>query len=210
MELVRLRLRPEFLHNPLIQIVIDRKAKEEWLENLIEMRAVKLSDDLMKILTANRKKDQIKLLRGQELTSAQFGSFLLRAGESYGYRYSRFKTEFLPSWAIKYKLPKVFHLDDDGKMDIVGETNLSEAQLKQLLVQRTVRISHFLDNGFRWHCFFTTYRSLRGEENHADGTPHFHYLSNFWKIDRQTVVSELKNLKHKFTTSVHIPFHRHA
>lgn len=210
MELIRLQQKPELRGNPFFEMILRKNAHEDWVNNLVEMRATKLPYDLLQILTVNKKKEQVSLLKGKQFTSSQFSSFLLRAGEGYGYRYSRFRVEFLPSWAYDYKLPKVFHLRGDGEMDIVGDTNMTEGQLKQLLQQRTVRISHFLDNGFRWHCFFTTYRSLRGEENYGKGTPHLHYLSNFWELKRSMVISGLKSRSHKFTTSVHIPFHRHA
>lgn len=208
-KLARFRVNPKFHGNPFFEFQLKREANVDWEERLISMKSLNLPPDLYKILTSDKKKEQIKLWKGQSLTSAQFQSFLLRAGE-FGYRYSKYRAEFYPEWANKFKIPTIFHMRDDGGMDVVGETNMSNGQLKQLLQQRTVRIIHMLDNGFRWHCLFTTYRNLRGEENYGKGTPHLHYLSNFWQWDRSLVVNGLKSRSHKFTTSVHIPFIRHG
>lgn len=64
-------------------------------------------------------------------------------------------------------------------------------------------MAKFLDKGDTWHCFFTVYRSLRGEESWQDGQPHFHYISDKWGISRKDAVEQLKGDKYP-STSVHI------
>lgn len=206
----RMMLPQKLQHSPISEVILQKEADDDWQKKLIEIRALNLPDNYYKLLGSNKKKEQIKLLKGQSLTGDQWQSLLFRAGEAFGYTYSKFRVEFLPEWANGYKIPKLIHLRDDGTVETVGETNMSEGQLRQLMEQRTVRVSHFLDNGNRWHCLFTTYRSLNGQENYGKGTPHMHYLSNFWELDRKLVVNGLKSRSHKFTTSVHIPFIRHG
>jgi hypothetical protein len=86
---------------------------------------------------------------------------------------------------------------------------LSIAQLKQVVEHRHVAVAKFLDIGKQWHCFFLTFRSLRGEENHDGGTPHMHYISDKWGISRSSVVKQLTSKKYKLPSLPHVEYIRH-
>jgi len=86
----------------------------------------------------------------------------------------------------------------------VGDTNLTDGQLKELLIKRKKTIAKFLDKGDSWHCSFITYASLQGKDGWNQGQPHFHYISDKFNIPRETVINRLKSRKYNLGSLPHI------
>lgn len=110
--------------------------------------------------------------------------------------------ENLPKGLEGKKLPKLFHLKEDGTIEKVGETELTDGELKRIIEQRTVIVSHFFELDDIWHCFFVTYNSLSGRENHKDGQPHFHYMSSGFGISKEDFIESMRTGNYR-ATSVH-------
>jgi hypothetical protein len=68
----------------------------------------------------------------------------------------------------------LFYLQEDNSLDIVGQTDVSEQEMRALINQRSVVVAKFLDKGRYWHCFLHTYRGILGKE--IDNSPHIHYI----------------------------------
>ena len=63
-------------------------------------------------------------------------------------------------------------------------------------------VSHFFELDDIWHCFFVTYNSLSGKENHKDGQPHFHYMSSEFGISKEDFIESMRTGNYR-ATSVH-------
>ena len=85
----------------------------------------------------------------------------------------------------------------------ITECSITKGEVKNLIEQRKVIVSHFFDKDDNWHCFFTTYNSIGGKENHKGGQPHFHYISSAFGISREDFLESMKSGQYK-STSIHI------
>lgn len=162
-----------------------------------------IPDNLLKLLETNRKKDQISLLKGMSFNPDQLLKLIFISYEKYGYLYSKYVFENLPNGIEKSTKPKLAHISTDGTVNKIGETNLSDGQIKNMIEHRKVIVSHFFDKGDDWHCLFTTHSSLGGKENWKDGQAHFHYISSAFGITRKEFLESMKNGQYK-STSIHI------
>lgn len=81
----------------------------------------------------------------------------------------------------------VFREEDNGEVEKIGESDMSDGEMKALLRQRrvqTIRVYHRGDNV--WHCFYGTYKGINGEESGLHGSqPHVHYISDKWGMSRE-------------------------
>lgn len=180
-----------------------KNAEEKWQERYAQIMEHDVPDNFILLLKSTSKKEQEKLLRGQSLTPFQLAALLFRASQEFGYSFSNYTAEHHHKGLDENALPAFIEIKEDGTVKTAGETTLSEGQLKNVINQRRVTVAKFLDKGDEWHCFFTVYRSLRGEESWKDGQPHFHYISDKWGISRKDAVEQLKGDKYP-STSVHI------
>jgi len=182
-----------------------RFAKEELSkENFWEIKEqIEIHDNFLKLLETTRKKDQESLLRGMSINPDQLISLIFKSYNIYGYLYSRYRFENFPKGFESNIIPKIANIEEDGAIKIIGETDLSEGQVKNILEQRKVIISHFFDKDNEWHCFFTTYNSIGGKENWKDGQPHFHYISSAFGITRDKFIESMESGQYK-STSIHI------
>lgn len=176
------------------------KTLEGFFDNI---RASEFHPNLLELFITERKKDQVKLLKGISLNPDQFTALIFKTYEEHEYLYSRYKFELLPTGFENKKLPKLFEITEDGSIRKVGETDLSDGELKHIIENRKVIISHFFDKGSVWHCFFNTYRSIGGRENWRAGQPHFHYISSSFGISREDFKESMKNGNYK-STPIHI------
>lgn len=184
------------------QIFIE--AAMHWQDMLYKFKQVKVPDNLMKLLNTTKKSEQENLLKGIALTPDLLMALLIIAEES-GYTLSQYKSEYAQKGLDVSKLPFAYHVKDDGSVKIFGKTELSDGQLKQAIEHRKVKVAKFLDKGDTWHCFFTTYKSLRGGETWLDEKqPHYHYISNLFGIDRIEVINQIKSEKYKLGNLPHI------
>ena len=145
-------------------------------------------------MKSSKKKEQIKLLKGLELTTDIFMGFILYAGDN-GYLLSQYTSHHHANGIDEKELPAAYMKKPDGTIQKFGKTNLSDGQLKQALEQRSVKVAKLLEKDDEWHCFFLTYNSIAGKENWQNGQPHFHYISNLFNLDKTELIKQLKSKK---------------
>ncbi|RRJ86903.1 hypothetical protein EG240_15735 [Paenimyroides tangerinum] len=182
--------------------ILVESAKEcrEFIDNF---RKIDLPANLKNLLNTTKKREQEKILNGLELTPDILMAFLLYAGDN-GYLFSEYSSEHHSSALKDKKMPLAYRKKDDGSMEVMGTTDLSEGQLKQNLEQRTVKVGKILEKGDEWHCFFVTFNSLLGKENWRSGQPHFHYLSNLFGFTKEEVIEQIKSKDYKLGNLPHI------
>ena len=195
------------LNNPFLASFISdefyiKRAMEEWDKRYEEIVKTQVPENFLSLFKADSKKEQERLLKGQSLTPMQLIALIFKASTDYGFTFSSYTAEYLAKDVDESKLPTLIHVEG-GKVKVSGRSSMSEGQLKNVVNQRKVTVSKFLDKGDEWHCFFVTYRSLRGEESWKNGQPHFHYISDKWGISRKDAVEQFKSEKYP-STSVHI------
>lgn len=128
-------------------------AKQSYNELSKESVDGKLKNIFQKELN---KKEQIRLLKGVQLTEPQLSS-LFNFAEECGYRFSHYKWQGDPKSVKEEKLPSFMHMKDDGSIEYIGETTLTEGQMRTIINQADVLIVRIFDNGSHWHCFLQTY-----------------------------------------------------
>ncbi len=179
---------------------------KDWYERLNYFKGVEVPQNLIKLLNTTKKSAQESLLKDVVLTPDNIMAFLIKA-EELGFTLSQYRSEHPQKGLDLSKIPFASHVESDGSVKIYGKTELSDAQLKQAVQHRKVKIAKFLDKGNSWHCFFTTYKSLRGEETWlGEDQPHYHYISSSFGINRAEVVIQLKSEKYKLGNLPHIKF----
>lgn len=183
-----------------------KRAETEWQEEYKKLIAIPVPNNLESILISTSKKEQEKLLRGLSLTTDELTAFILKAGDS-GYSWSQYRSSHHHKGFDESLLPQAVEVKE-GTVHVVGETILTEGQLKQAVEHRSVKVSKFFDRNGIWHCFFLTFKSLGGKENYKNGQPHLHYISNYWGIARADVVAQLQSKDYSLPSLPHINFQR--
>lgn len=180
------------------------KKAEETLQDFFEkFENTEIHNNFDKLLETNRKKDQIKLLKGVSLTPDQLMSLIFKSYQNYGFLYSKFRFENLPKGFEQKKLPKLIQLNDNNSIKKIGDSDLSDGELKNLIEHRKVIVAHFFEKEEIWHCLFTTYNSIGGKENWKNGQAHFHYISSTFGISKIDFIESMRTGKYK-STSIHI------
>lgn len=197
------------LPKDILDKILLKKILSEWDTEYKEILARSIPSVLTELLESTSKKDQIRLLKGLVLTSEQLVTFIVKAYLENDFLFSQYtSTHYSTGYSID-DFPKVIHKQGD-KILKVGDTNLTEGQLKQIVDQQNVKVFKFLDKGDTWHCFFLTYKSLKGEEKaYKNGQPHLHYISDKWGLSRQYVLDQLKAKDYKLPSLPHIDYHTH-
>lgn len=180
-----------------------REAKKTLIGFFEKFEKTEVDNNLIELLKTERKKDQVKLLRGVKIDPDQLMSLIFKSYQEFGYLYSKYHIENLPNGLEGKKLPKMFRLQEDGTIDKAGETDLTDGELKNIIEQRKVIVSHFFENDSIWHCLFLTYKSIGGKENWKEGQPHFHYISSSFGISKEDFIESMRTGRYK-STSVHI------
>ncbi len=181
------------------------EAASHWEEMMANFRKIDVPKGLIALLSATKKSEQEKLLKGVALSPDILMAFLIVAYEKFGFTLSQYTSEHPQKGLDTSKMPLAYNVEEGGDVKVYGTTDLSAEQLKQAVEHRKVKIAKILDNGNQWHCFFTTFKSLRGEETwQGKGQPHYHYISNFFGIDRKTVVKQIKSEKYNLGNLPHI------
>jgi hypothetical protein len=187
----------------LVEQYIRKKAQKEWLAYLKELEETPIPQNIISLLKTNSKKEQLKFLKNLSISQKQMRAFVFKTSKEYNYTYSHYRGEKFHSGLDITELPEVLEIKD-GIINRIGETKLTEGQLKQALRHRKVIIAKFFDQETTWHCFFLTFESLKGKETWKDGLPHYHYISDKFGIPRQKVVEQLKSCKYNLGTLPHI------
>lgn len=183
-----------------VRLAKEQIAKEKFWE---AKEQTEIPENFLTLLETPRKKDQISLLKGLSINPDQLIALIFKSYNEHGYLYSRYRFENLPKDLTYKRKPKIADISKEDAIKIIGDTDLTEGQIKKMINERKVIIAHFLDRDDEWHCFFITYNSIGGKENHKDGQPHFHYISSAFGITRDDFVISIENGNYK-STSVHI------
>lgn len=184
------------------QIFIE--ATIHWQKMLQQFKVVEVPNGFLKLFGTNKKAEQENLLKGQILTPDILMGLLIKAEEQ-GYTLSQYSSEFSQKGVDLSKMPFAYQVKENGEIQTFGEAKLSDGQLKQAIEHRKVKVAKILDKGDEWHCFFTTFKSLRGEETWlGEKQPHYHYISSAFDIDRSEVVKQMKSEKYKLGNLPHI------
>lgn len=162
-----------------------------------------IPENLLTILTTTKKNKQVKLLRGLFLTQEQLIAFIFRAKKQYDFSYSTYTAEYLPNGLDPKSLPEFINVNGDT-VHKIGNTNLTDGQIKQVMDHRNFVSAKFIDRGNTWHCFFLTFNSARGREAWKDGQAHYHYISDKFGISRAKVVEEIKSGNYHLGSLPHI------
>ncbi len=179
-------------------------AVKRWQDMFRDFKKVEVSENLIKLLSSTKKREQEALLKGIILSPNILIAFLIKS-EDAGYTLSQYKSSFSDKSADPNKFPFAYEVKEDGGVKTFGETELSAGQLRHAIEHRKVKIAKFLDKDDTWHCFFTSFKSLRGEERWlGEKQPHYHYISNLFGIDRAEVVNQIKSEKYKLGNLPHI------
>ena len=157
----------------------------------------------MRLFKTTRKKDQEALLKGLSINLDQLISLIFKSFTEYGYLYSRYRFETLPKGLDSNKKPQLADASENGIVKTIGETDMTQGQVKNMIEQRKVIIAHFFDQGDDWHCLFITYNSIDGKENWKNGQPHFHYISSAFGVTRDVFMKSMKDGQYK-STPIHI------
>lgn len=183
-----------------VKLAKEEIEKEKFWETKEE---IEVPENFLKLLETTRKKDQVSLLKGLSINPDQLISLIFKSFNDHHYLYSRYRFENLPKDLDDKKRPKVADISKEGVIKTVGETELTEAQVKKMINERKVIIAHFFDRGDDWHCLFITYNSIDGRENHKNGQPHFHYISSAFGITRDDFIKSMESGNYK-STPIHI------
>lgn len=180
------------------------KKAEETLEGFFEnFENTVIHENFHKLLETTRKKDQINLLKGLTINPDQLMSLIFKSHLDFGYSYSKYRFENLPNGYEGKKLPELIQLKEDGSIKKIGNSDLTDGELKNIIEHRKVIIAHFFEKQETWHCFFTTNNSIGGKENWKNGQAHFHYISSAFGISKAEFIESMRTGKYK-STSIHI------
>lgn len=199
---------PDIPEHILLKVVF-KNALKDWDEQQQKFMSAEVQQPLWHLLDAETKKDQIKALRGLSTTWSELHSFICQAGESLGYTYSFYRADFQMKGLDKTKLPRLFRLRKNNKIETIGHTELTNGQLKKAITDRKVILAKFIDKDDKWHYFFYTFKSITGQENYQGEQPHVHYISSKWGISRDEVVAAFKSGTYR-STPVHIKINKRA
>lgn len=123
-------------------------------------------------------KKQKRLLRGLKFEIKDI-LWLYKVAENLGYLLDTTLVERHPAKCDVKKMPHVFYQNKDGLMDVIGDTDLTDAEMKAYLKERKVVQVRLFHNKEHWHCFYYTFKGLAGKEHGDMGSkPHYHYLSD--------------------------------
>lgn len=187
--------------------IMRKRAIAEWKVEYAGMLIKKLPANLISLLDTERKSEQKQLTRGMQLTSDELTAFIAQAGHFHGFLYSQYRSEHIPNGTDLGSLPVFTHLNIDGSITKVGNSTLSDGQLKNVVTQRKVLLGKFLEKGADWHCFVYTYDSINGKEK-GDWGSHIHYISSKWGVPKADVVAGIKNGRYVSSGLPHIKYYR--
>lgn len=123
-------------------------------------------------------KDQERLLKDVILKATDI-LWLNKKAQDFGYLLDIYHEEKYPQKFNEKRHPLLFHRKEDGTIEKMGTTDMTEGEMRALLEQRKVIQARVYHKNKNWHCFYFTFKGLAGEESGLMGSkPHYHYLSN--------------------------------
>jgi hypothetical protein len=188
-------------------LFFEKKAAKDVMEEMEIDTKLSIPENFVKLLKSNTKGQQKKLLKNQMINLDQLHLFIIKAYVDQGFLYSRYVSENYPKEFDTSALPLLTEKKENGTLNKIGDTELTDGRLKQLIEQKKIITANFLDKDEDWHCIFITQGSLEGKESWKNGQPHFHYISDKWGLKREDVVDAIKKGNY-LTTNVHIKFEK--
>ncbi|WP_420154111.1 hypothetical protein [Siphonobacter sp.] len=186
-----------------------KKAEEDIADFFDIFEQTKIHSNFLALLDATRKKDQERLLKGMSLNLNELMALIFKSFNNFGFLYSKYFFETLPAGLAGKKLPELLYLRDDGTIKKIGDTDLVDGELKNIIEHRKVIVSHFFEKDNFWHCFFLTYKSISGRETWKGGQAHFHYISSVFGISKEDFIESMRTGNYK-STSIHIDLVDHS
>lgn len=177
-----------------------------------DMIAVKLADSapnpaIHQLLMDEKltNKNRNKLLKNLTLTPLDI-LWLNKEAQEMGYLMDIYHEEKYPEKFDEKKHPMLIRKQKDGTIEKIGETNMTEGEMRALLEQRKVIQARIYHKGSTWHCFYFTYKGLAGEESGIMGSKP-HYLSDKSGIKWDELVRRIKDCDMP-SSNVHIVLER--
>ncbi len=188
--------------------IIKCKCQMEISEQFVRQFAIKQVDEqintlllstdkkpeIHKILTNDTLsfKEQKKLLKGLHFNAADI-LWLNKEAQELGYLLDIYHEEKFPKKFDEKKKPVVYNMKDDCTIETIGDTEMTEGEMRALLEQRKVVQARIYHKEERWHCFYFTFKGLAGEESGLMGAqPHYHYLSDKSGIIMEVLMQRIK------------------
>lgn len=169
------------------------------------LSSTKPKPEIHKLLTDDTLsyKDQNELLKGLTLKTADI-LWLNKEAQELGFMLDIYHEEKYPKKFNEKKKPVAYNMKEGGSIESIGQTEMTEGEMRALLEQRRVVQSRIYHKGGHWHCFYFTFKGLAGEEGGVMGArPHYHYLSDKSGITWDTLMQRIKECDMP-TSKVHI------
>ncbi len=186
----------------MVKDVLEKRAKHEWTKFYRKIVKGGFPENLESLLVSNSKKNQRRLLKGLQLYPRQLLALSFVAHAKYNYSLSQYTFKEHVKGLNQLDLPLITECND-GTVNKIGRTPLSDGELKHAIEFQKVAVVKILDNGNNWHCFFVTYKSLKGKESWKKGQAHYHYISSQFGISRQELLQKFKSGKYP-SSPIHI------
>ena len=138
------------------------------------------------------KKEQEKLLDGITLSATDL-LWLNKESQDMGYLLDVYHEEKYPDKFNEKQHPACFRKKDNGDVETVGKTDMTDGEMRAMLEQRKVVQARIYHKGSIWHCFYFTFKGLYGLECGILGSqPHYHYLSDKNGISWEELTDRIK------------------
>ena len=148
-------------------------------------------------------KEQNKILKDVTMTSDDI-LWLNKEAQDNGYLMDIYHEEKYPEKFNEKKHPVLFHQKEDGTIEKMGQTEMTDGEMRAMLEQRKVIQARVYHKGNIWHCFYFTYKGLAGKEVGLMGLkPHYHYLSDKSGITWDELIRRIKDCDMP-TSKVHV------
>ena len=167
------------------------------------------NDNLLKLLSADNLsyKEQNVLLKNQVLSASDLLWFNKDALDL-GYVLDVYHQEKYPAKFQEKKSPICFHEKENGEIETIGKTDMTDGEMRALLEQRKVVQARVYHKNEHWHCFYFTLKGLAGLESGILGAkPHYHYLSDKSVISREELNKRISECNMP-SSKVHIIINR--
>lgn len=195
---------------PIPDDMVRRFVLEQLDESISEVMKKTMPNPAIHQLFANSEisyREQTKLLRDVALTFPDL-LWLNREAQDMGYLLDIYHEEKYPEKFKEKSHPILIVENEDGDIEKMGETDMTDGEMKSLLQQRKVIQARIYHKENIWHCFYFTFKGLAGEESGLMGSkPHYHYLSDKSGITWDTLITRIKDCDMP-TSKVHIIIQR--
>ena len=153
------------------------------------------------------KKEQVQLLKNMVLKPSDILWFCKQTQEL-GYLLDVYRIETTPKVYEGKKTPFVFREKDNGEIEKMGNTDMSDGEMRDWLKQRKAYVIYVFHKGDAWHCFDSTDKAIHGEEHGQvmGNQPHYHYLSSKWGICLEELNQRITS--NKMPSSIHLPLNK--